>query len=113
MHTLVGLVLALLWLALAIIALGILWGFFVRLPLWAIGLGVRLTHDTARSLSPPRPNPRLPDWLLLCGAVVLSALACAIWNPGWGMVTLGAGATMLYGKQNWRRVRQGGGGGCN
>jgi hypothetical protein len=110
---LIGIVLALFWLALTILALGILWGLLVSLPLWAVGLGVRLTHDTARSLPPPRLRPRLPDWLFLCGVAVISALVCAIWNPGWGMVTLSAGAVVLYGKQNWRRVRQGVGGYCN
>jgi hypothetical protein len=110
---LIGIVLALLWLALAILVLGILWGLLVNLPLSAVGLGVRLTHDTARSLPPPRSRPRLPDWLFLCGVAVISALVCAIWNPGWGMVTLGAGAAVLYGKQGWQRVRHGGGGFCN
>jgi hypothetical protein len=113
MHILIGLVLTLLWIALAVLVLGILWGFLVSLPLWAVGLGARATHDAARSLPPPRSPPRLPDWLFLCGVVVLGALVCAIWNPGWGMVALGVGATVLYAKQNWRRVRQGVGGGCN
>jgi hypothetical protein len=113
LHLLIALVVAVLWVALALVVLSLLWSLLVSLPLWVVGIGVRVTHDTARSLPPPRPQPRLPDWLFLGGVVVLGALVCAIWNPFWGAVALGVGAAVLYGKQNWRRVRQGAGGGCN
>ena len=45
------------------------------------------------------------DWLLLCGVVILSAGVCLIWNPGWGIVALGAGATLVSRRQ--RRARTG------
>jgi hypothetical protein len=91
MGLLISLAMAVLWLVLAIFALVVLWGLFVTLPLWAIRGARKRIHDTA------------PTWLLLCGLTVLSALACAIWSPGWGVVILGAGAALLYGRQSYQR----------
>jgi hypothetical protein len=84
--TLLSLVMAILWLGLALVALPILWGIFVSLPRWAIG-GV---HKLFRSTG-------VPDWVFLCGLVALSVFVCATCNPGWGAVTLGVGAVILPG----------------
>jgi len=84
MGFLISLIVAALWLALAIIALGVLWGLLVRLPFRIVGASGNLVRTL------------MPDWLFLCGLTVLSALVCAIWSPAWGMVMLGVGAVIMW-----------------
>lgn len=97
-HFLIGLVLVFVWLAVAVASFRILWRLLVRLPLWCLRSAGQVIHDAAQKL----PG----DWLFLCGFVALSAVVCAVANPGWGIVALGVGATVLCIRQNY-------GGGCN